>query len=308
MEQINCTICASPGTILYDCLTDRSTVSSLRWTLMRCGNERCRLIWINPTPGPDELANAYGGVYYTHALDKETVYSRLKLRVKMGRLGEILGYLNYLQGFEKGRLLDVGCGNGRFLSAMRELGWEVEGVEPDCEAAALAQNAFGLNVQKTSLEEASLEPESFDVITLNHIIEHVRNPTLFLSKCFELLKGGGEVLLRTPNAESVGHRLFKESWQPLDVPRHLYIYSSANIITLAKEAGFGIRLIRTVPRDAHVVFLKSKAIKEARRPLGAREGNNAMDTAAGALFLVFEFLALARDSFCGEELVLFLSK
>lgn len=82
----------------------------------------------------------------------------------------------YSDGARKGRLLDVGCGSGEFLAQMRELGWDVFGVEPDPQAARVAREQFGLTVWPGALAEASFPDGFFDAVTLNHVIEHVADP------------------------------------------------------------------------------------------------------------------------------------
>lgn len=264
------------------------------------------MIWLHPAPDTDDIARAYAGKYYTHAAHRKTPGTRLKTRLKAGGLGKALGYINYLQGFRRGRLLDIGCGNGSYLSVMKGLGWEVEGVEPDSKAAALARSEVGDCIQEASFEEAQIEPDSFDVITLNHIVEHVSDPDLLLERCHECLREGGHVVLRTPNSESLGHRVFKESWQSLDVPRHLHVFSRESIVHIAEGAGFKVEKLRTVPRDAHVVFSRSKSLRRVDASAGNRR--NITGVLQGVLFLLVEHLYLCVNCDCGEELALVLVK
>lgn len=303
-----CVLCNSYGTCLYDHLTDMTFESDKEWSLYRCSNRDCRLIWLEPMPVPDDTMQAYEEGYYTHDLETASLSSNVMVRIKIGRLGKLLGYEPYLIGFTKGRLLDVGCGNGRYLSEMRRLGWQVEGLDPDPLAVRLARDMFKLKVHETTLENSVLHDESYDVITLNHVIEHLHDPASCLSKCKELLRPGGHLIIRTPNADSLGHRVFRESWFPLEVPRHFYIFSAQSLRSLAEKVGFELRFTRTAPRDASAVFVKSWSIKDASIPRTRSQASASTIPVLGLGFLLFEFLVLTSNKSCGEELVLFLLK
>lgn len=106
-----------------------------------------------------------------------------------------------------GRLLDVGCGNGLFLEAASARGWEVAGVELSAAAAAAARERVGPRVTLGTLEEAEFQENTFDVVTLWEVIEHVSHPVRLLSEVRRVLRPGGMVLLSTPNAHSIFHRV-----------------------------------------------------------------------------------------------------
>src|SRR5207245_4865170 len=115
-------------------------------------------------------------------------------------------------------VLDIGCGDGYFLRIMRDLGWTVQGLEPDPKAAAFAR-AYGLDIIQSPIEHASLPSNAFDVITTSHVIEHVLEPVTFLSVARRALRPDGLLYVFTPNAESWGHAMFGTSWSPLEPPR-----------------------------------------------------------------------------------------
>ncbi len=303
-----CVLCNSYGTCLYDHLTDMTFESDKEWSLYRCSNRDCRLIWLDPMPAPKDTMQAYEEGYYTHDLEMESLLSRVMVWIKVGKLGKLLGYEPYLIGFPKGRLLDVGCGNGRYLNEMRRLGWQVEGLDPDPLSVSLARDKYNLNVHETTLENSVLHDESYDVITLNHVIEHLHDPAACLSKCIKLLRPGGHLIIRTPNADSLGHRVFGESWFPLEVPRHFYIFSSQSLRSLAEKVGFEVRFTRTAPRDACAVFVKSWNNNDALTSRVRSQASASTIPVLGLGFLLFEFLALTSNRSSGEELVLFLLK
>jgi SAM-dependent methyltransferase len=147
------------------------------------------------------------------------------------------------------RVLDVGCGTGEFLVAMRDAGWEVAGIEPHPPSAWIARET-GLEVQQSSFHEADLPERAFDAVTLNHVIEHLHDPAAALSRCRELLQPGGTLWVATPNADALGHRRFGPAWFGLDPPRHLVVLTPRALEGLLREAGFvGLRQVRAYRAD-----------------------------------------------------------
>ncbi|MBI5570935.1 MAG: class I SAM-dependent methyltransferase [Desulfomonile tiedjei] len=139
-----------------------------------------------------------------------------------------------------GKLLDVGCASGEFLALMSAMGWEALGVEPDPEAAKSAVEVLNMKVIPQTLEAAQLTEACFDLITLNHTIEHVHDPVNFLGKCRQLLKSGGYLAIITPNIDSLGHKAFEDFWVHLDIPRHLHLFSLSSLEACVTRAGFKV--------------------------------------------------------------------
>ena len=163
------------------------------------------------------------------------------------------------------RLLDVGSGDGSFLSRARGAGWDVVGVEPDPQAWAISRQA-GLDVRHGGVECVSGERESFDVITMNHVIEHVRDPRQELLQAYALLKPAGLLYLETPNIESRGHEHFGPHWYALDPPRHLVPLNWTSLESLLASVGFGT--IRRFPRRdvSSDLATKSRSIERGEDP------------------------------------------
>src|SRR5260370_19823353 len=132
------------------------------------------------------------------------------------------GYEDLLPRFkEGGRLLEIGCGSGRFLSIAQLLGWQVCGVEPDPVAAAVAKGLVGCEIHVGTIEDAPFDAGHFDAIVSSHVIEHAYDPRSFVANAGRLLAPGGVLTCLTPNFGSVGHKLFGRDWYCLDPPRHM---------------------------------------------------------------------------------------
>ena len=137
------------------------------------------------------------------------------------------------------KVLDVGCGSGDTLMALKELGWDVYGLEIDRNAIRLAKERGLVNIKLGGYEKIENFPNNyFDCIRLYHVIEHLPNPYRCLQLIYKKLKPGGEVVLGTPNAGSMVSKIFGKYWYNLDIPRHLFVFSPETLSSLVKKAGF----------------------------------------------------------------------
>jgi SAM-dependent methyltransferase len=149
-----------------------------------------------------------------------------------------------------GRALDIGCGSGRFLRALRHAGWEVAGLELNDDTATAARTVHGLMVE-TALE--AFADNSFDLITITHVLEHIRDPHQMLADCDRLLKPGGIIAVAVPNVDSWQARWTRDSWFHLDLPRHLWHFSEAWLSTSLCGLGFELQKVRRLDL-AHNIF------------------------------------------------------
>ena len=246
-----CRLCTGVGRLLHAGLTDQLYGVEGHWDVWRC--ETCGLAW--PEPPPTDIGALYVN-YYTHGdaarrnwrhrLRARGVYiSLLAGRRALGypvaaplsarlsawltgllRPGREMGAMR-LAGLEaslRGAVLDVGCGDGSLLMALKDAGWQVTGTEIDPKAAAAAR-ARGLEVHHGTLDSVTLQPGRFQAIVLNHVIEHVPDPVASLKVCGQLLAEEGLIVVLTPNLVGLGHRWFGRFWRGLEIPRHLAIFS-----------------------------------------------------------------------------------
>ena len=164
-----------------------------------------------------------------------------------------------------GRVLDVGSGNGAFLDNAKLLGWEVVGLDIDPTVVKSARER-GLNVHQGGLETLSEKVDSFDVITMNHVIEHVHDPISVLNACNRLLRPGGQLWLVTPNINSLGHARFKSTWRGLEIPRHLVIFNYQSLLAALYMAEF--MDIKDIPQPSpcHGIYAMSHRMELGLNP------------------------------------------
>jgi 2-polyprenyl-3-methyl-5-hydroxy-6-metoxy-1,4-benzoquinol methylase len=137
------------------------------------------------------------------------------------------------------RLLEVGAGEGRFVAAARDAGYEAYGLEPSARAVELAARA-GVELTRSSLETALVGAGEFDGIVLWHVLEHLESPTEALGRVAAWLSPGGLLLLGVPNLASVQATIGGGRWLHLDVPRHRHHFTPAGLRALLPRCGFSI--------------------------------------------------------------------
>jgi len=142
-----------------------------------------------------------------------------------------------------GNILDIGCGGGSYLYRLKSWGWNSYGVEPSAVGAAQA-HSLGLNVHHGQLEDARFPDSLFDVIRLNHVLEHLTDPHGTMREIGRILKPEGIVYITVPNTRSLNFWLFGENWYGLDIPRHVVSYSPEALKFLCDGAGFEIVRMR----------------------------------------------------------------
>lgn len=141
-----------------------------------------------------------------------------------------------------GMALEIGCGDGWMIGALREQGWQVVGTERSIESAVIPAREHRVSVFVGELD--ALRPGArFDAIILFHVLEHMDDPVRVLRRCAALLKPGGMIIAAVPNWGSWQARWFGPSWFHLDVPRHLGHFSR-RALSLATERA-GLRIART---------------------------------------------------------------
>jgi 2-polyprenyl-3-methyl-5-hydroxy-6-metoxy-1,4-benzoquinol methylase len=168
-----------------------------------------------------------------------------------------------LTGKEQGKILDVGSGTGAFVNEMKQNGWQATGLEPDTGARKIAKEVFNCELKNTD-EFFSLPPDSFDAITMWHVLEHVHDLQSYLSQLKNLLREDGRLIVAVPNYTSFDASVYKEYWAAYDVPRHLYHFSPDSMKRLIEKNGMKIVDYRPMWFDSFYVSLLSSKYKKGK--------------------------------------------
>jgi 2-polyprenyl-3-methyl-5-hydroxy-6-metoxy-1,4-benzoquinol methylase len=211
-----------------------------------------------------------------------------------------------LHAADRGRVLDIGCGNGAILARLRSLGWDAVGYEMDPVAARFARESFGLDVREGELAKAGFVHESFDVVILSHVIEHVHSPVDFVRQIKNLLNSNGKLIILTPNTNGLGHKYFKECWRGLEPPRHINCFNAETLSACVEQGSMRIIKINTLSRMTRAIWYSSIQIKKAsmNKPMI----NNIMDYIKSYLMQFIESILCLTRKNAGEEILLIAAK
>lgn len=213
-----------------------------------------------PQPSTDKLPDYYkSDDYISHTDGKRNVFEKVYHLVKGIALKRKMKLINSVSK-NTTSLLDIGCGTGDFLQVAYESGWTITGIEPNEQARAIANKKTNHSVFDSE-QLFNLQSQSFDVITLWHVLEHLPNLETHFSLFRKLLKSDGVLIIAVPNFKSDDAQLYREFWAAYDAPRHLWHFSQESIKKLAN--GVQMELTKTAPMkfDAFYVSLLSEKYK-----------------------------------------------
>ncbi|MEM9775017.1 MAG: class I SAM-dependent methyltransferase [Chloroflexota bacterium] len=185
----------------------------------------------------DELSAYYPDNYDPYqrgVVDELSAIQKLSRDHEMSRRSERID--RYFD--QPGKVLDIGCATGLFLGAMQQNGWECTGIEPSQYASEYARSQYGLEVVTGTLEDTQMPSNSFDVVTMWDVLEHVDDPMETLNEVNRLLKPNGLLVVSLPNPNSVEASIFGDSWIGWDRPRHLNIFSTEVIKKYLDKTGY----------------------------------------------------------------------
>lgn len=231
-----------------------------RTRLVRCD---CAHVFSNPQPTWDELAPFYGDAsMYKVAMNKAEFTARVDHWLASLRKGDRFNHVPIMAG---GRYLDIGCNLGDMVAAMGHLGMHAEGIEPNEAAVRFAQEVANLNVRQGMLHDAAYAEQSFDRLSMYHVLEHTPDPVDVLSECRRILKPGGEVVIAVPNYKSLLFGIVGPMWLGLDPPRHLHQFSPTSLSRAAERAGLQVVELATESLPDYVENELARWLRKAAR-------------------------------------------
>lgn len=204
---------------------------------MECMN--CALVYLWPQPSKEELVQYYTSETTTARYAESPMSSVKYAEARYGKLIKLLSTKS--TGFRnptRGRLLDIGCGNGEFLQVASEHGWLVSGTELSPSAVCSAARVVGGQIYGGDIEALNLKGEQFDLITMYHVIEHLLDPVATLAELRRLLKKGGWLFVETPNIHGLGARIKGKAWSSICPPEHIVYFNQRSLRHCLSEAGF----------------------------------------------------------------------
>jgi 2-polyprenyl-3-methyl-5-hydroxy-6-metoxy-1,4-benzoquinol methylase len=203
----------------------------------------CKLLFVHPVPtsldaiyNQEYFSGAQDGYGYTdYDADKEPMIPTFKKYLKLLEMHKS----------QKGTLLDVGAATGFFMHMAQDDGWKVSGIEYS-DFAVQAGKKKGLDIRVGDLRSATFDKNSFDVITLFDVVEHMTDPEADIQSAYGLLKPQGILVINTPDAESLFAKILGKHWHLIVPPEHIHYFSPHNLAILLKRSGFEILEVRKI--------------------------------------------------------------
>lgn len=195
------------------------------------GQAQKRQVFVCPKCGLGKTAGSGKSVQY-HDYHRDPVYIKASDQFKniFQKRAKIISKFK-----DRGKVLEVGASTGLFLSLMKDMGWEVLGIEPSGKSSAVAIKR-DIPMLNTTFELANLKSESFDVIIFNHVLEHMEDPLSALKKTKKILKNEGIVFVDVPNFASLSARVKKTSWKYILPKEHRWHFTPTSLFLILQKS------------------------------------------------------------------------
>jgi len=213
-----------------------------------------------PQPSLEQLPKYYkSDDYISHTDSQRNLFENVYHLVRKVSLKRKLKLINSYSSEEK-KLLDVGSGTGDFLQIAQKNKWAVSGIEPNEKARTIANTKTNNSVFEVS-HLLKFKKQSFNVITLWHVLEHLPKLDEHISILRSLLKPEGTLIIAVPNYNSYDAKYYKEFWAGYDVPRHLWHFSQSSVSKLVEKEK--MKVVKALPMkfDSYYVSLLSEKYK-----------------------------------------------
>lgn len=253
-EEVTCLICKSNDHI-EKLFIAKDLLCGLpgEFNVVKCLG--CGLVFQNPRPQeqfignyyPDDLGyfntqNENGGISFLSKKILTNFYAYTNLGKKK-IVEKILLFPLYIylykhrsipQYRKNGTLLEIGCSDGLALKKLQELSWQTKGIEMNSKAARYARDSRDLDVESGAVSNFKFKPESFDVIILDMVLEHLYNPDKTMKEIISWLKKDGELIFSIPYFGGLEFKVFKQYSYGLQLPTHITFFNKNSLYHILK--------------------------------------------------------------------------
>lgn len=222
MRQVSCPVCQTAPTFspnpqsLCECAT-----CGVRWTFL---------------PEDIRWEDLYRDEVYAVVDNRDSIFEK----IIFSEARKVLGKAKSIVPNAK-RLLDFGSGKGQFLAVAKVLGWDGLGIETEAQRAHFAREIYGVHVLSDLYSQGKIKSGDYDLITLNHVLEHLPNPMNLLQELLQQnLAPGGAIYLEVPRADSWQAKIAGPNWMHWDIPKHLTHWNCPTLEAELKKIGVSI--------------------------------------------------------------------
>jgi len=255
-NKTKCPICLSNNLTLAINTKDYFLTNE-NYSILKCNT--CGLHLTNPVPETGKLHTYYKSKkYYSH---QNNSYSLMSVIYNLARNYAIKKKYRLIKKyFLTGKILDYGCGSGDFLLYLNRKGWNTYGLEPDINARSMALSK-DIRVAADINELLSVTNDSFDVVTMWHVLEHIPDFVKVLNDLLNIMKKKSILVIAVPNNNSWDANYYKKYWAAWDVPRHLFHFNKENMKMLGEKLNLQLINVSPMSFDSYYVSLLSEKYK-----------------------------------------------
>lgn len=269
IQHTNCPICDAQQIETIQSIKDHSHTGD-EFPLVKCGN--CNFHFTQNIPDAASIGPYYKSEnYVSHSDTQKGLFFKVYHSVRNYMLKKKRKLVEHSTAKQTGKLLDIGTGTGYFAGTMVNSGWTAEGIEQDPDTRKYASEKFNLTVHDTP-ELYNLKDDSFDAITMWHVLEHVHDLNDYVKKIHSLLKKDGKFIVAVPNHTSFDAKHYGSFWAAWDIPIHLWHFHPESMINLMKKHSFKVEKIVPMPFDAAYVSMLSEQYKSGSKLPGLVKG------------------------------------
>lgn len=257
IEIKTCQICKNSDFVNYMQSKDFS-VSKETFNIVKCSS--CNFVFTNPRP--KKMDKYYDDEsYISHTNSSSTFFEKIYQSVRKIAIKQKFKLISSYK--KSGSILDVGCGTGEFLNACKNGGWKTRGIEPSKKAREKAITNYDLTIDESII--LSKTNNTYDVITMWHVLEHVEKINETVSILNRLLESKGQVIIAVPNLGSYDCSYYNKYWAAYDLPIHLSHFTKETISSLFQKHNFKLVKTKGMVFDAFYVSLLSEEYKNGSK-------------------------------------------
>ena len=290
---VECNLCGQPDyTVLTHGRDFEYGTCPDEFELVQCTH--CHHVYLNPRPHVMELDTIYPEHYFPYHFDSllNPLVKKARDIVQQSKAKAIQKYAG-----DHAKIIDIGCGGGAFLRILRDFGnksWALFGNDFSNHAMASLQKQ-NFQALQGRFEALDLPPNSFDLITMNQVIEHLDDPDTVIKKIAMVLKPGGYIFIETPSLTGWDAKLFKHRyWGGYHFPRHWHLFTPQTLQTLLQK--HGLHIVETTAMASPSFWVQSCHHYCSEQPLLKRFADF-FDFRNALLMAIFTFIDIIQKPF-----------
>lgn len=264
MDKLNITTCPICGSTHIKEVLNCKDFYATGETFAICSCDICGFKFTQQAPVEAAIGRYYETPdYISHSDTKKGAMNLVYHWVRQYMLGKKARLIIRLSHRKCGRLLDIGAGTGYFANSMLQRGWKVDAIEKSPQAREFAQTHFSIQAKDETAWD-TFSQQSFDVITLWHVMEHLEHLDETWDRLYNLLNAKGMLVVAVPNSASCDAARYGKYWAAYDVPRHLWHFNPQTMQKIANKHGFILAERYPMPFDAfYISILSEKHLKHS---------------------------------------------